>query len=204
MGYLTETARCKLRKACLKKMAWASLRCEEFLVPHFYGVLCAGGGRSLELAVCARRAALWSVMPYGRALRRREAPSLWRAPLVRRTSCGLQRQASAACHAAHARRHSLSLERRRTTRACCARAPYHAGCGRLMPCERALHWREASFLRPTPVVRRASCGLQRQASAACLAQRWRAVLAVPGEEAKHSSFQRARAMPRWLWSNHTP
>ena len=75
---------------------------------------------------------LWSVYAYQRALRRREASLLRRATVVRRASCGLQRQASAACRAAHARRRSLSLGRRRSTRACCARAPCRAGCDRLV------------------------------------------------------------------------
>ena len=121
--------------------------------------------------------------------------------MVRRASCGLQHQASAACHAAQARRRSLSLGRRRSTRACCARAPCRAGCGRSCTMKGALHRREASLLRRAAVVRRASCGLQRQASAACHAAQARRRFAVSGEEAQHSSLLRARAVPRWLWSD---
>ena len=53
------------------------------------------------------------------------------------------------------------------------------------------------------MVRRATCGVQLQASAAFIARHTRAgacSLAVSGEEAQHSSFLRARAVARWLWS----
>ena len=53
---------------------------------------------------------------------------------------------------------SLSLGRR-STRACCARAPRRAGCGRSVKLIRPLHQREASLLRCETVVRYASCGL---------------------------------------------
>ena len=155
-------------------------------------------------------------------MRWREASLLRRAPVVRRASCNLQRQASAACHAAQTRRRSLSLGRRRSTRASracraalvvvghahekstapaiglspsarargatcqlrpptprqrrragvslslgrrhstrafCARAPCRAGCGRPVPVRIALRWSDASLLLRAPVVRRASYGL---------------------------------------------
>ena len=69
--------------------------------------------------------------------------------------------------AAHARRRSLSLGRRRSTRACCVRAQYRADCGRPMPSRGTLRWQEAILHQRLPVMRRASCGLQRQASSAC-------------------------------------
>ena len=136
------------------------------------GALCSlslGRRRSSRACCCARAMLrwLWSAISCRKALRQRTVFLHRRAPAVRRASCDLQRQASAACHAAHARRHSLSLGRRRTTRACCVRAPYRADCGRPMRCERALRWREASFLRRAPVARRARCGVRRQAGAAC-------------------------------------
>ena len=110
-----------------------------------------GGGAALELS-CARAVPrwLWSVSCLESATCRREASLLRRAPVVRRASCGLQRQASAACHAAQRALRSLSLGRRRSTRACCARAPCCAGCGRPMPTRRALRRREASLLRRAP------------------------------------------------------
>ena len=64
--------------------------------------------------------------------------------------------------------------RRRSTRACCVRAPCRAGCGRLIPHEGNLRWREASLLRRATVVQRASYGVRRQASSARIAQRTRA------------------------------
>ena len=106
-------------------------------------------------------------------LRLQEASLLRRAHVVRRSSCGLQRQASAACHAQRARLRSLSLGSRHSTRACCLRTPCRADHGRPLPIERTLRRREASLLRRVPVVRRASCDLHRQTSAVCHARRAR-------------------------------
>jgi hypothetical protein len=75
--------------------------------------------------------------------------------------------------AAQARRRSLSLGRRRSTRACFVRARCRAGCDRFMSRRKVLHRREGSLFWCAAVVRRASCGLQLQASAACLARRRR-------------------------------
>ena len=69
----------------------------------------------------------------------------------------------------------VSLGRGRSTRACCPRAPCRAGCCRSRRKIRTLRRRKASFFRRTTVVQRASCSLQRQASAACLAQRRRSL-----------------------------
>ena len=73
--------------------------------------------------------------------------------------------------AAQARRCSLSLGRRRSTRACFARARCRAGCDRFMSRRKVPHRREGSLFWCAAVARRASCGLQLQASAACLARR---------------------------------
>ena len=100
---------------------------------------------------------LWSARAYERTLRRREASLLRRAPVVRRASCGLQRQASAACHARRVRLRSLSLGRRRSTRACCARAPCRAGCGRLVPTKGTA---PARGLSPSARARGATCQLR--------------------------------------------
>ena len=72
--------------------------------------------------------------------------------------------------ATQARRCSLSFGRRRSTRAFFTCAQCRDGCGRSLPCQRALNRRDVSPLRRTTVVRRVSCGLQLQASAACLAR----------------------------------
>ena len=63
------------------------------------------------------------------------------------------------CAHAHAPLHWLSLGSRRSTRACCTRAPCRASCGRCIPYSRALHRREAFLLQRAALVRRASCGL---------------------------------------------
>ena len=56
----------------------------------------------------------------------------------------------------HVRRRSLLLERRRSTRACCARAPCRAGCGQLDSYTRTLPRQEASLVRLAAVARPAS------------------------------------------------
>ena len=91
-----------------------------------------GGGAALELPSRARRAALVvaDLCPI-RDVRRREASLLRRASVVRRATCGLQLQASAACFARRTRALcSLSLGKRRSTRASFARAPCGANCRR--------------------------------------------------------------------------
>ena len=109
---------------------------------------------------------------------RKAAPARGLSPSARGrgVTCQLRPPTSSqrrVCRAAQARRRSLSLGWRRSTRACCACAPCRAGCGRSMRYQRALRRREASLLPARAVVRRASCGLQRQASAAWLARRRR-------------------------------
>ena len=90
---------------------------------------------------------------------------------------------------------------RRSTRAYLTRAPCRAGCGRPMRYKSALRRPEASFLRRAPLgatcqlrpsttnQRRASCGAGISA------------LVVTRDEAQHSSFLNARAVPRWLLSS---
>ena len=99
--------------------------------------------------------------------------------------------------AAQARRRSLSLGRRRSTRACCARAPCRAGCGR--PCPRKdTAPREASLLRRAPwcdVPAAASKPSQRRVSRARGALR---SLSLGRRRSTRACC--ARAVPRWLWS----
>ena len=85
-----------------------------------------------------------------------------------------------------------------------ARAPCRASCGRLMHCQRALHRREVSLLRRAAVVRRASCCLPE--SAGFRVARASAPLGSLSlrSEAQHESLLRARGVPHWLWSVHTP
>ena len=58
----------------------------------------------------------------------------------------------------------IYLGRKRSTEACCARAPCRAGYGWYVPYVEKPHRREASLLRRAAVVRRASCGLQHTAN----------------------------------------
>ena len=57
----------------------------------------------------------------------------------------------------------LSLRKRRSTRACGARAPRRAGCSRPMSLGRTLNQREASLLRCNAMLRRVRRSLQREA-----------------------------------------
>ena len=94
---------------------------------------------------------------------------------------------------------SLSLERRRSTRACRARARCRAGCGRFMNYIRPLHQREASLLCET-VVRCARCFLPHSRDFEWRAHERATTFTVSWEEAQHASLPRARAAPRRLWS----
>ena len=147
-----------------------------------------------------------------RALRWREVPLHQRTAVVRRASCGLQRQASAARFVRRRRVGTRCLGRRRSTRAYCARVLCRTGCGRRRHCERALHRRAASVLRRSGAVRTVGSGFQRQATllrvsrGACAS-----ALAISGEEAQHSrlllralcragrrcSIPHRRALRRW-------
>ena len=98
-----------------------------------------------------------------RALHRREATLFRRTAAVRRASCGLQELAGFRAARATAPLRSLPLGRRRSTRACFARAPCRASSGRIAHRERTLHQREATLFRRTAALRRASCGLQESA-----------------------------------------
>ena len=156
----------------------------------------SGGRRSTrDCSACAPcRAGCDRPIRKRRAQRRRDACLPRRALVVRRASCGLQRQASApVLRAAAAGAPALAVSGwKRSTRACCARAPCRAGWDRPMRVRRAMHQRKTCPLRRAPVVRRVSCGFQRQASAACLARRRRACARCLGVETQHSSLLCAR------------
>jgi hypothetical protein len=121
----------------------------------------------------------------------------------RSAACQLLPQTSSqrrVARAAQARRRSLSLGRRRSTRACFARARCCTGCDRFMSRRKILHRREGSLFWCAAVVRRASCGLQLQASAAWLARRRRVgARCLSGGDAVLELSSRARD-PLWLWS----
>ena len=126
---------------------------------------------ALELAARARRAALVVVGSYSIKGRCAGERSLF---FGARSWCDVPALASNAkpapcvtCHAALSRLRSLSLGRGRSTRAFCARAPCRVGCGRFILRRMILCRRKATLFRRSLIVRRARCGLQRQASAAC-------------------------------------
>ena len=137
------------------------------------------GGRRSTRTCCARalcRAGCGPPMPIERALRRRQASlSFRRAPAVRRASCGLQCQpmprvlrgaGAPALFVSGGRNAALKLAASARRAALVVVGPWRM--------KEAWPRREASLLRRAPVVRRASCGLQRQAGAACLTRRRRA------------------------------
>ena len=82
---------------------------------------------------------------------------------MRSASCSLQRTAGCRAARAGATLRSLSLGRRRSTRASRPRAPCCAGHGRPAIHGRSPHRQDASLFRRAAVVRPASCGLQRTA-----------------------------------------
>ena len=137
----------------------------------------------------ARAVLLWlsRFMPFRRALRRRRPCSFVAHPW-----CDVPAAASnatpAPCGAVQARRRSLSLGRRRSTRACSARAPYRAGCGWSMRHGKTLRWREAFFLRSALVVRRASYAPPTPSKRSVPRSACAPALAVSGEEAELTSL----------------
>ena len=163
-------------------------------------------GRRRSTRVCfvtaPCRAGCGRFMHYERPLHRREASLLRCADVVRRASRGHPEPAGICVGRAGLPLRSLSLRERRSTKACCARAPCHAGCGRSTQHETALHRREASPTRRTAVVRRAS-GAHPESAGFSGGTRERATaLAISREDVQHASFLRMRAVPRWLWSVH--
>ena len=146
-----------------------------------------GRSETLRFATSARRAALVAV-----GLRRTKGHCQVLRPLSfsARPWCDVLAAASIAnqhrvSRAAQARRRSVSLGRRRNTQVCCVRAPCRAGCGRPTAYERALPSLEASLLRCAPVVRRASCRLERQPIPRVLRGAGAPALGVSGQEAQH-------------------
>ena len=138
--------------ACLAWRSRAGARC-------LWGI-----GAAIKLAACAHHSALVVI-----GLWRTESHWLGERPLSfgARPWCDVPAAASNAnqrrvSRAAQARWRSLSLGNRRSTKSCCLRASSRAGCGQHMAYGRALLRREASLFWRAPVVRRASCRLQRQ------------------------------------------
>ena len=112
-----------------------------------------GGGAAGKLASRAlHRAGCVRSMCCKRPLHRREASLLRHAAAVRHASYGLQE--SAGFHVARVRvpLRSLSLGKRRSTRACCARAARRTDRGRATHYKRTLQRRKASLLRHAALV----------------------------------------------------
>ena len=130
----------------------------------------SGGGAARALAARARRAALVVVGPCpieGHCTS--ETASLLRCKAVlRRASRGLQRAAGLrVCAHAIAPLRSLSLGRRRSTRACGARAPRRAGWSRSMPYGRPLHQRDGLSLGARPCSDVPAAASNEQPACAC-------------------------------------
>jgi len=130
-------------------------------------------------------------------LRWQEAILHQRLPVVRRASCGLQRQASSVCHAAHARAVARCFWRGGAALETAVRArPATLVAIAADPITKEQRRREASFPRRAPVVQRASTATN--ATPAPLAKRrTRAISRYLFGEAQHSSLLRSRAVPRW-------
>ena len=120
-----------------------------------------GGGAARTLAARARRAALVVVGPCpmkGHYTSKR--PFSFGAKPCCSVRATVSRTARLrVCAHAIAPLRSLSLGRKRSTRACGPRTSRYAGRSRLVPYGRALHQREASLFRCKTVVQRAGRGL---------------------------------------------
>ena len=154
-----------LRRARYGLQQAAGLRvCAHAIAPLCYLSLgrrrskCACGAHAPCRAGCSR-----SVL-FTRALHQREASTLRCNAVLRHASRGIQQAAGLrVCAHTIAPLRSLSLGRRRSTRARRARAPCHTCCTRSVTFERAHHQREASTLRRKTVLRRESQHFQRAA-----------------------------------------
>ena len=130
------------------RLAWRRRHCALSL---------SGGGVAHALSAREGRSARRAdrAMLYTRTLRQLEASLHRRTAVLRRISCGLQHQACAASRVAQAPLRSLSLGRRRITRACGARAPRCAvsrRAGRSMRYTRPLRQLESTLNRRTDVL----------------------------------------------------
>ena len=164
--------------------------------------LSLGGGAALELAARARGAALVVV---GLALSNGAATARGLSPSARDRGATCQLRPPTAsqrrvAHAAQARRRSLSLGRRRSTRACFARAPCRAGCGRLVSHRKACA--PARGLSPSARGRGATCQLRpptpSQHRVCRAAKARRRSLSLGGGAALELAA--CARVPRWLWS----
>ena len=118
----------------------------------------AWGVRAPRCACCSRP------MPFGREAHQQEVSILRCKAVLRRTSRGLHRAAGLrVCAHTIAPLRSLSLRRRRSTRACGMRAPCRADWSQSMPYGSPLHQRDCSLPRCTAVLRHATRGFQRAA-----------------------------------------
>ena len=162
-------------------------------------------GRRRNTRACRARAPCHAgcsrCMPYGRALHQRGgSPSVQgHAPTCQPRPPTSSRLARVRAFAIAPPR-SFSVGRRRSIRACGARAPRRADCGRSMSYERLLHQREACLLWCKAVLRRASCGLPHSRLARVRTCERDTTLALSREEAQHARLRRSRAVPRWWWS----
>ena len=165
-------------------------------VAHLFAplrLLSLGGGATRPLNARAAPRRLWSLQAIWKGTARaRGRPSSvqGRAP-----TCQLQRplrKPACACSALVRDVAGFSLGRRRAMRACRARAPCRAGCGRSTPYERALHEREAALVRWKAVLPRARHNRLRR-PLACEARLCATALPLFGEAAQHVCLPHARA-----------
>ena len=137
-------------------------------------------------------------------MHQREGSLLRCKAVLRHASHGLRRAAGMrVCAHAITPPPSLSIGRRRSTRACGARATSRAGCSRPMPYERPLHQREASLLRCKAVLRHTSCGLAhsrlarvRTRDCATMCARAATARALCGEEAQQARLRHCAGWSR--------
>ena len=164
----------------------------------------SGGGAARALATCARRAALVGVGPCPTEAHcaSETALSVGARPCSDMLAAASNEQTEFACAHTRSRHRTLSLRRRRSTRACDVRAPRRAGC--VGPCPTEAHCASETALSvgARPCSDMPAAASNEQTEFACAHTRSRHHTPLPQEEAQHARLRRARAPPRWLWSVH--
>ena len=150
--------------------------------------------------LCARRTALvavcvgtkYWVAPAG-------GSSPWRAAVVRRFSCRLQREAG--CRVCSKRTDAGARSRcgGGAVLKLAAHAPRRTGCGLLRPSDLGPHRREDSLHRPAAVVRHVSYRLQRQAGCRVRSKSSRCFSVSMGRRRSTQACCCARASISWSW-----
>ena len=143
----------------------------------------------------------------GKPLHQQEASSIRCKAVVRCVRCGLPHIRLSRDKRTGTPLRWLSLGRRRSTRACDARAPHRNGCGRSTRYRMTMHQRDAFSIRCKAVVRCVRCSLPLnrllRGKCACPARHCAGYL-LKIIMVQHARLRRTRAALRCLWSACVP